>query len=36
VESGEGVHLATSADGLRVVFFQGHPEYDTVSLLKEY
>jgi homoserine O-succinyltransferase len=31
-----GVHLATSADGLRVVFFQGHPEYDTVSLLKEY
>jgi homoserine O-succinyltransferase len=37
VESGEvGVHLATSADGLRVVFFQGHPEYDTISLLKEY
>ncbi len=36
VESAEGVHLATSADGLRVVFFQGHPEYDTVSLLKEY
>ena len=36
VESGVGVHLATSADGLRVVFFQGHPEYDTVSLLKEY
>lgn len=31
-----GVHLATSADGLRTVFFQGHPEYDTVSLLKEY
>jgi homoserine O-succinyltransferase len=31
-----GVHLATSADGLRQVFFQGHPEYDTVSLLKEY
>ena len=31
-----GVHLATSADGLRVVFSQGHPEYDTVSLLKEY
>ncbi len=31
-----GVHLATSADGLRFVFFQGHPEYDTVSLLKEY
>ena len=31
-----GVHLAVSADGLRTVFFQGHPEYDTVSLLKEY
>ena len=30
------VHLATSADGLRTVFFQGHPEYDTISLLKEY
>jgi len=36
VESPVGVHLATSADGLRAVFFQGHPEYDTVSLLKEY
>ncbi|MDT8386332.1 MAG: homoserine O-succinyltransferase [Thiogranum sp.] len=31
-----GVHLATSADGLRMVFSQGHPEYDTISLLKEY
>lgn len=31
-----GVHLATSADGFRVVFLQGHPEYDTTSLLKEY
>ena len=31
-----GVHLATSGDGIRFVFFQGHPEYDTVSLLKEY
>ncbi len=30
------VHLATSPDGFRGVFFQGHPEYDTVSLLKEY
>ncbi len=30
------VHLATSADGFRTVFFQGHPEYDTISLLKEY
>jgi len=31
-----GVHLAVSPDGFRQVFFQGHPEYDTVSLLKEY
>ncbi|HHJ15095.1 MAG TPA: homoserine O-succinyltransferase [Gammaproteobacteria bacterium] len=36
VDSPVGVHLATSPDGLRVVFFQGHPEYDTISLLKEY
>jgi homoserine O-succinyltransferase len=35
-DSDEGVHLAASADGVRFVFFQGHPEYDTVSLLKEY
>jgi homoserine O-succinyltransferase len=32
----EDVHLAVSEDGFRIVFFQGHPEYDTVSLLKEY
>ncbi len=31
-----GVHLATSADGVRTVFLQGHPEYDHFSLLKEY
>lgn len=31
-----GVHLAVSEDGFRLVLFQGHPEYDTVSLLKEY
>jgi homoserine O-succinyltransferase/O-acetyltransferase len=31
-----GVHLATSEDGFRLVFFQGHPEYDTISLMKEY
>lgn len=37
VESAEaGVHLGVSEDGFRLVFFQGHPEYDTVSLLKEY
>ena len=31
-----GVHLAVTSDGIRVVFFQGHPEYDDVSLVKEY
>jgi len=31
-----GVHLAVSSDLFRIVFFQGHPEYDTISLLKEY
>ena len=31
-----GIHLAVSADGFRFVFFQGHPEYDKVSLAKEY
>jgi len=37
VESEEaGVHLAVSPDLFRVVYFQGHPEYDTISLLKEY
>ena len=37
VESPEaGVHMATSKDGIRLVCFQGHPEYDTVSLLKEW
>ena len=35
-QSDVGVHLATSPDGFRFVFFQGHPEYDMVSLLKEY
>ncbi|NKB36751.1 MAG: homoserine O-succinyltransferase [Gammaproteobacteria bacterium] len=37
VETEEGdVHLAVSEDDFRIVFFQGHPEYDTISLLKEY
>ena len=37
VESEEaGVHLAVSEDLFRIVFFQAHPEYDTISLLKEY
>ncbi len=31
-----GVHLAVSPDGFRLVFFQGHPEYDAISLMKEY
>ena len=37
IESKEaGVHLATSRDGISLVMMQGHPEYDTISLLKEY
>lgn len=36
-ESNEAdVHLAVSEDQFRLVFFQGHPEYDIISLLKEY
>lgn len=31
-----GVHMAVSPDQLRIVYFQGHPEYDINSLLKEY
>ncbi len=31
-----GVHLAVSPDLFRTVYFQGHPEYDAVSILKEY
>ncbi|BAW80555.1 homoserine O-succinyltransferase [Candidatus Nitrosoglobus terrae] len=31
-----GVHLAVSEDLFRIVFLQGHPEYDSISLLKEY
>lgn len=31
-----GVHLGRSEDLFRFVYFQGHPEYDTISLLKEY
>ena len=30
------MHLAVSEDLFRLVFFQGHPEYDVISLLKEY
>jgi homoserine O-succinyltransferase len=37
VESEEaGVHMAASADQFRIIYFQGHPEYDFNSLLKEY
>jgi homoserine O-succinyltransferase len=36
VDSEFGPHLVVSEDGLRTVLFQGHPEYDTISLLKEY
>ncbi len=37
VESPEaGVHMAVSPDHLRFIYLQGHPEYNTNSLLKEY
>ncbi len=37
VESADGdFHLGTSPDGIRMVYLQGHPEYDATSLLKEY
>jgi homoserine O-succinyltransferase len=31
-----GVHMAVSPDQFRIIYFQGHPEYDYNSLLKEY
>lgn len=31
-----GTHIAVSADGFRLICMQGHPEYDTISLKKEY
>ena len=31
-----GVHMAVSPDQFRVIYTQGHPEYDANSLLKEY
>ncbi len=31
-----GVHMVVSPDQFRIIFFQGHPEYDYNSLLKEY
>jgi homoserine O-succinyltransferase len=37
IESEEaGVHTAVSPDQYSMIYFQGHPEYDTNSLLKEY
>lgn len=36
VSQEQDVHLATSPDGFRFIFSQGHPEYDINSLLKEY
>ncbi|MEJ2128412.1 MAG: homoserine O-succinyltransferase [Woeseiaceae bacterium] len=35
-ESDIGVHLAVSPDQFRIMYFQGHPEYGAVSLLKEF
>ncbi|MBF0350333.1 MAG: homoserine O-succinyltransferase [SAR324 cluster bacterium] len=31
-----GVNMAVSPDNFRIFFLQGHPEYDSNSLLKEY
>lgn len=31
-----GVHMAVSPDMFRIIYLQGHPEYDDNSLLKEY
>jgi homoserine O-succinyltransferase len=31
-----GVHMAVSPDQFRLIYFQGHPEYDSNSLLKEF
>lgn len=31
-----GVQMVVSEDGFRTIYFQGHPEYDSISLLKEY
>jgi len=37
IESEEGgVHMAVSPDQYSIIYFQGHPEYDYNSLLKEY
>lgn len=30
------IHMAVSPDQLKIVYLQGHPEYDANSLLKEY
>lgn len=36
VKGDVGAHMCISDDLFRIVLFQGHPEYDSISLLKEY
>jgi len=36
IDGERGVHTAVSPDLFRIVYFQGHPEYNINSLLKEY
>ncbi len=36
VKGDVGAHMCVSDDLFRIVLFQGHPEYDSISLLKEY
>ena len=36
VDGPQGVQMAVSPDQFRIIYFQGHPEYNINSLLKEY
>ena len=36
VDGSNGVQMAVSPDQFRIIYFQGHPEYNINSLLKEY
>ena len=36
VDADDHVHIAVSKDGIRQLLFQGHPEYEMLSLYKEY
>ena len=36
VDGPHGVQMAVSPDQFRIIYFQGHPEYNINSLLKEY